>query len=330
MAFKDIKGQERAVEFFRNCVNRDRLAHAYLFSGFGGLGKTLLAQILAKFLNCENPVKKVSSLIDCCDSCASCRKIDSSNHPDVHWIEPVGRSGRVAIDQVRSMQKQISLKSYEGRFKVFIIQDAHKMTQEAANCLLKTLEEPPDWSLVILTATNISGLLPTIISRCQIIKFYPLNYDRLKEILKADYALDEGYLHFLSAASEGRIGRALSLKNEDSFVKKNRLIDKICAVERGASFNMFNIKDKKNLPTQIRYLLNWFRDILIFKAGAAAADVINADRIEDIKSWASIYSFDDLEQVIAKINTAHRLIEQNVNPKIALEVMLGEIAKCKR
>ncbi|MCQ9207834.1 MAG: DNA polymerase III subunit delta', partial [Omnitrophica bacterium] len=253
MAFKDIKGQEKAVEFFRNSVSKDRLAHAYLFSGPQGLGKTLLAQNLAKFLNCENPVKKESSLIDCCDRCSSCRKIEGSNHPDVHWLETTGRSAKISIDQIRLMQKEISLKAYEGRFKVFIIQDAQRITEEAANCLLKTLEEPPDSSLVILTCTNISGLLPTIISRCQIIKFFPLDYDTIKEILISDYALDQRYVHFLSAASEGRIGRALSLKEDDSFAKKNRIIDKVCATNRQESFAIFNIKDKRNLSTELGY-----------------------------------------------------------------------------
>lgn len=339
MSFKDIKGQERAVEFFRNSVNRDRLAHAYLFSGPRGLGKSLLAGTLAKFLNCENPVKNGDLLIDCCDSCISCRKIDDFNHPDVHWIQAQKQSGKISIDEIRAMQKEVSLKAYEGRFKIFIIQDAQRITEQAANSLLKTLEEPPPLSLLILISTNMSGLLPTIISRCQIIKFYPLKCESLRKILIEDYGLDADNANFLSIASEGRLGEALRLREEDTLNKKNHIIDQVFRVtlERSGRVNrrtscveIFNIKDKKELAMQIKYLLNWFRDILIFKAGISTSNIINADRIERIRARSGAFSFQELEQIISKIDEAYRLIELNVNPKIALEVMLGGIEKCRR
>lgn len=331
MAFKDIKGQDKAIEFFRNSVNKDRLAHAYLFLGPEGVGKTLLAKNLAKFVNCESPVKKGDESIDCCDECVCCRKIDDFNHPDVHWLKPRGRSGKISIDEIRLAQGEISLKSYEGKFKVFIIQDAQRMSEQAANSLLKTLEEPPSQSLIILTCTNISGLLATIISRCQIVKFYPLDYEKLKEILKNNYGVSSGDLHFLISASEGRIGEALSLNEQGTISKKNRIIDQICQSGREvSSTDVFNIKDKKELSSQIRYLLNWFRDILIYKSGLPVSSIINADRIEKIKSRVGLFTFRDLEQIIAKIIKAHRLMEQNVNPKIALEMMLVGITKCRK
>ncbi len=325
MAFKDIEGQDKAIEFFRSCVNKDRLAHAYLFLGPEGVGKTFLAENLAKFLNCENPVKNKALFIDCCDSCISCRKIDDFNHPDVHWTEP-GKSARISIDEIRLVQKEVSLKAYEGKYKVFIILKADSMTEEAANSLLKTLEEPSGLTLIILTSANISGLLPTIISRSQIIKFYPLRLERLKEILTHRYRLKANDVHFLSAQAEGRIGRALSLKDSNSLDKKNYLIDRVCQDDRRiCSTDIFNIKDKRELAGQISSLSNWFRDIVIFKAGLPASSIINADRIERIKSQAKLFGFRELEQIIARINDAHRLIEQNVNPKIALEVMLLKI-----
>ncbi len=328
--FKDIEGQDRAVEFFRSSVNRNKLAHAYLFLGPQSVGKTLLAKNLAKFLNCEKPVKHGDLDIDCCDSCISCRKIDDFNHPDVHWIE-AEQSRRVSIDEIRLAQKEISLKSYEGKLKVMIVLEAHRMTEEAANSLLKTLEEPPGHSLIILTSANINGLLPTIVSRCQTVKFYPLNYEKLKQILAQRYKFKADDLHFLSAQAEGRIGRALSLRDKQALDKKNRLIERISRFDRRpSSAELFNIKDKKELANQIRHLLNWFRDILIFKVGLPASSIINADRLEGIKSQAKMFNLQELEQIITEIDQTHRLIESNVNPKIALEVMFEEIAKCRK
>lgn len=330
MAFRDIKGQQSVIEFFRSSFNRERLAHAYIFSGPEGLGKTLLAHNLAKFLNCQEPFKEGELFTDCCDRCIACRKIDNRNHPDVHWIEPSRRAEKISIDEIRLVQKEISLKPYEGKFKIFIIQEAQEMTPEAANSLLKTLEEPPSASLLLLISKNISGLLPTVLSRCQIIKFYPLDHERLTQILKKDYAVDANYAHFLAVASEGRIGRAIDLKDEDILNEKNRIIDGVCQVGKQPSFNLFNFKDRKKLIIQIKYLLDWFRDILIFKVGLPSSSIINTDRIEGIKSYTNLYKPSELEQIIAKINQAHRLIEQNVNPKIALEVMLMEMTKCKK
>lgn len=289
MAFKDITGQDRAIGFFRNVVSSNRLAHAYLFLGPEGVGKTLLAKNLAKFVNCENPSG------DCCDNCASCRKTDNNNHPDVHWIEPE-RTKNISIEEVRLLRKEVSLKAYEGRYKVFIILEADSMTMEAANSLLKVLEEPPEASLIILISTNISGILPTITSRCQLIKFLPRDYE------KPDAPIIEERNRILEGA--GRLGTP--------------------------AVDIFNIRDKRKLSAQMRYLLNWFRDILVLKTGLPESYIMNNDRTEDIKSQAEALAFEKLMQILTSIDKAHRLIEQNVNPKIALEVMLGGIAKCRK
>ncbi|MBN3038915.1 MAG: DNA polymerase III subunit delta' [Candidatus Omnitrophica bacterium] len=328
MAFKDIKGQEQAVDFMRRSVNKHRLAHAYLFTGPEGLGKTLFALTLAKFLNCDDPVKIEDAVVDCCERCVSCRKINDHNHPDVHWIEAGAKAKSISINEIRLMQKDISLKPYEARFKIFVILQAQLMTEEAANSLLKTLEEPPDFCVIALTTAESRDLLPTIQSRCQIIKFYPLEQQRLRKILAEDFAIDPEKTDFLSAQAEGRIGNALNLKDQDVLGGKNRVIDYISKADRRLSTQtIFELKDKKKLVVQLRFLLNWFRDIVFYKAGMASY-IINVDRYESIKSQARFYTFTQLEQIIESIVRTYRSIEQNVNPKIALEVMREGIIQC--
>ncbi len=325
MAFKEIEGQQRVIDFFRRAVAGNRLAHAYLFLGPGGLGKGLLARNLAKFVNCQNPIIKDNIALDCCDSCANCRRINEDSHPDVHWVVPTGRSKKVSIDSVREAQKQAALKPYEARSKVFIIEDAQYLGEEAAHCLLKTLEEPAEHNLIILTSDTASRLLPTIVSRCQVIKFYPLENKKLRQIL-FERGLTKNEVQFLSAQSEGCIGLALNLKNSDALNRKNRLIDSVLrSDQRLKSADIFELKDKNELSKQISYLLNWFRDILVFKAGAAQESIVNADRLKGIEQQAPAYELEQLERILTRIDKTHRLIEQNINPKIALEVMLLEI-----
>ncbi|MFH1045869.1 MAG: DNA polymerase III subunit delta' [Candidatus Omnitrophota bacterium] len=329
MAFADIKGQEAAIAFLRNCFGENKLAHAYLFCGPQGVGKRLFALNLAKFLNCENPLQENGRVLDCCDQCASCRKIEARSHPDVHWIEPQGRAQTISIDDIRLVQKEASLKPYEGRYKVFVIARAEDLTEEAANSLLKVLEEPPAGSQILLTSSDSDGLLPTIISRCQIIKFYPLSLERLLQILLTEYTIQPQRAKFLSAYAQGRIGQALLLNEEDAFRQKNLLIDRVSAGSSGGNAqDIFASKDKQKLETQLGYLVNWFRDILLSKTGLREQYLVNSDRLDEIQALAKTYSFAELESSIERILRTHRLIERNVNVKVALEVMREELAQC--
>ena len=171
MSFSDIKGQDTAVSSLKNAIRNNRLAHAYIFAGPEGCGRSLLARNFAKVLNCEKEKD------DACDSCASCKKINKDVHPDVKWLNKDGKSSQIKIDQIRRLEKQIALKPYEAKYKVFIIKDASFMTVEAANSFLKTLEEPPPNSVLILIAERPRDLFATIVSRCQLIRIKPLSVE---------------------------------------------------------------------------------------------------------------------------------------------------------
>ena len=171
MAFKDFAKQPQGVQLLQRSLARGRLGHAYLFSGDSLEDLELLARTLAKTLNCQNPVQTNGAMTDCCDECLSCRKIDRENHADIHWTRPESKSRIITVEQLRDLMQQIQLKPTEAEHKVAIITAADRLNTQAANAFLKTLEEPPARSVMILLSTEPSRILETILSRCLRLSF---------------------------------------------------------------------------------------------------------------------------------------------------------------
>ena len=186
MSFDGIKGQDRAVSFLKGSISGGRIAHAYIFYGARGVGKKLSALEFAKAVNCASPGERP------CRLCPSCAKIGSSSHPDVSVITPAAGSQSLGIDGIRSLISDISLKPYEARKKIYIIDEADSLTEEASNALLKTLEEPPTDSVIILIAEKLQHILPTIISRSQTVRFFALAAETVERILVKDRGLEAG------------------------------------------------------------------------------------------------------------------------------------------
>ena len=189
MSFSGIVSQERPIKILQQQIKSDRLSHAYLFTGPDAIGKRLFAKNFAKVLNCQD-VKENTEFIDCCDKCPSCKKIENFNHPDIGWLKPEGARGSIKIEDIRQLQDALFFKPYEAKWKFYIVLDADFMTEQASNALLKTLEEPPKGSILILTTNNIHRLLDTIVSRCQIVKFSPLKLKDRQEILIRSFDLN--------------------------------------------------------------------------------------------------------------------------------------------
>jgi DNA polymerase III subunit delta' len=217
MSFDNIKGQDRAIGFLRCAIQNNRVGHAYVFFGPEGVGKRLTAVNFAKALNCAAPKdggpcdpstgsgshpKPVAG----CDECISCRKIDAMNHPDFIVLSPEKDSALIKIDAVRELARDISLKPYEARKKVYIIDDAALMKHEAQNALLKTLEEPVTDSVLILVTGDISRLFSTIRSRAQEVRFFPLAADEVKEVLIGVHGIEKTRAHILAHISSGTPG----------------------------------------------------------------------------------------------------------------------------
>lgn len=321
MSFCDIKGQDRPIEIIKEHIKHFRLSHAYLFCGPEGVGKKLLAKTLAKTVNCL----KLDN--DSCDNCPSCLKIDKNQHPDVHFLDDGIPENSLAlaqidtksikIESIRNLQKEANLRPYEGRKKVFIIDNAHNLTSEAANALLKVLEEPPKNSLIILTSSKLSVLFKTIISRCQILKFYPMPRSALSDILRKDYSLDDNLAHFLAFFCEGRLGLALKLKDTGIINEKNKIIDALYM-----PYNPGLVKMPAWNRQDIRRILNilalWLRDIYMLKSGLPFMELINIDRKEELLKASGSCSFSKLDETLSLISDSLLQIEQNVNIKLIL------------
>jgi len=203
MKFSEIVGQEVAVNILKKSIENNRCAHAYLFVGPDGVGKRTTAIAFAKVLNCR------TSSSDGCDRCDSCIKIENGTHPDVELISPREGSLTISIDQIRKLQRRVSYKPLEGNWKVYVIDDAASATEEAANCLLKTLEEPPPRVILILITENIYRLLSTVRSRCQLILFRQVPRKIIKKMLIDQYQVTPDKARCLSWLSSGSIGRAV-------------------------------------------------------------------------------------------------------------------------
>lgn len=307
MSFSDIKGQDSSLEILRGHMKSARLARGYLFLGPSGVGKAFTAKTLAKALNCKE------DNLDSCDKCPSCLKIESNQHPDVHIID--SQDSEIKIEDIRQLQSEIALRPYEARVKVFIIKNAHNLNQASGNAFLKTLEESPGNSVIILISEKPSLLLKTIVSRCQTIKFYPAPRQQLENVLFTNYSTGKELAHFLSFFCEGRLGQALSLKEVDILKQKNLIIDEF-ALHRRSGIDVLLGKKRNEVRDSLNILASWFRDMYILKIGLNSDELINLDRKPDLLKSIERYSFAELDDILTFISQAIYYLEHNINVKL--------------
>jgi len=221
MRFTQIIGQDTATRALQRSIREDAVSHAYLFTGLEGVGKFTTALALAAALNCENPPEPGES----CGECVQCRMIEAGRHPDVRSVAPSGGSAETKIDQMREMRHMAQYPPLRGRWKVNILERAETLNDEAASCILKLLEEPPSFVTLVLISSNPAAMLPTIRSRCQLVRFRTMSAEALESVLVERFHADGEQARFLAAFSEGRPGRAISLfGNKDFFTRRDALV----------------------------------------------------------------------------------------------------------
>lgn len=318
MGFSDVLGQDRALSIIQAYLEKSRFSGAYIFSGPEGIGKKMVAKIIAQQLNCTGQTDRP------CGSCRCCLKIQKEEHPDLHIIQN-GQS-QIKIEDIRGILRQANFRPYEGRAKVFIIDNAHKLNSEAANSLLKVLEEPPREVLIILVTHKPQNIIKTVLSRCQAIKFSPLIRARLETVLIKNYALDKSTAHFLAYYAEGRLGLALRLKDTPLLQEKNKIFDSFILSCKPLDHSTMN-QSKEQLQICLNILASWFRDIYLLKCGLPDKETIHLDRHTDLLKLIPKFSFKQLDNIMATLSESSGYLDKNLNSKLILHNLGAQLWK---
>lgn len=323
MDFNDIIGHEKIIGSLKNAIRNNSVSHSYLFEGPKSIGKEKLAKVFAKTLLCQKGEDTP------CNTCPSCMKVESGNHPDFYMEYPDKDSFKK--DQVDELQRTIRKLPLESNRKIYILDDVNKMTPQAQNSFLKTLEEPPAYAIIILLTTNSYSLLPTIVSRCQIVKFTPIGRQKIEEALIKAYNRSEEQARFIAAFSNGIIGRAIELSSSDEFkLLRDEAIEKLDTVINGDKLKAFSVSEffeqNKDIIDEIMdIILLWSRDLLIYKETENTDFLINKDKVDLILSQSQKLSKLKIMDIIDVVRRTKEDIHSNVNFQLAIEVMLLNI-----
>ena len=320
--FNNIIGHEKAVESLQNAIMLGKVSHAYIFSGEDGSGKKTLADAFAMTLQCEKGGKEA------CMNCPSCKKALTRNHPDIIYLKPE-KDNVIKVDDIREqINNDMAIKPYSGNKKIYIINHADRMNEAAQNALLKTIEEPPEYGIIILLSENEEKFLPTIRSRCVTIEIRPVKDELIKEYLIKTLNVPEEEAAICAAFAQGNIGKAARLSGSEDFnaIKNEtlQLVKRIRDMELAElTAAIKNIAEYKiGINDYFDIITIWYRDILVYKATMDANKIIFQDEIYEIKKQSSVSSYDGLDRIINAINTCKNEIQANVKVELALEKML--------
>lgn len=320
--YSDIIGHEDIVKHFKNSIELGKVSHAYILNGEKGVGKKTLASVVAKSLQCETGEP------DPCGKCKSCLQAESENQPDIIWINHE-KPNFIGVNEIRDqLVNDVSLKPYSSRYKIYIVPDAQLMNAEAQNALLKTLEEPPAYAIILLLTTNLDKMLPTILSRCLVLNFKPVEPLDVIEYLTTNLEIDITKARFCADFAQGNLGKAVrlaistdynELKDDSirllSHVQDMDMDDIIRAVKDMAKY-------KLDITDYVDIMMMWFRDILMVKISNSPNKSIFKDEYSVMKKQASMVSYEGIEHILEAMEKLKIRLEANVNFEIAMELML--------
>lgn len=319
--FKDIIGYDDLKDHLRTAIKQNKMAHAYILEGAEGSGKKLVANTIAKTLQCENQGEEP------CDTCVSCQTFDNFNHPDVFYVKPMKKKS-IGVDDIRSqIQESIQIKPYKYPYKIYIIDQADLLTEQAQNALLKTIEEPPPYAMLFLLSKNRNSFLPTIRSRCVLLQLPPISQEKIRDYLIRHKEIPDYQAKLYTQFSSGTIGQAIKLSSSEEFIAMRKDITELLH-----QLNKMNTVDRMNkvsvlegYKTTIVEVLNlmvvWFRDVLFYKEFGDESKIMNMDQLDAIQQYSQL-SYSGILHNIKLIEDTKKQLRHNTNFRLTMEILL--------
>lgn len=323
--FSDIIGQEQIKEHFRKSLETGKISHAYIINGERASGKEFIANLFAMALQCESDGEKP------CGQCHSCKQALSGNQPDIIKVTHE-KPNTIGVDDVRGqINNDMGIKPYSSPYKIYIMNEAEKMTPQAQNALLKTLEEPPAYGIIFLLTTNVNSMLQTILSRCVVLNMKPVRDEVMREYLMTQLQVPDYRAEVCIAFARGNVGKAKMLASSEDFetIKEEAIsllkyivdmdtAEVVAAIKKISEYQM-------DMNDYFDIISIWYRDVLLFKATNEASHLVFKNEISQIRKVAGRTSYEGIERVLIALEKAKQRLDANVNFDLTMELLLLEI-----
>ena len=320
--FTDIVGQEQLKEHLQNAIAMNKVSHAYIINGERNAGKEFIARVFAMALQCE---KKEA---EPCGECHSCKQALSNNQPDIIYISHE-KPNTIGVEDIRAqINNDIVIKPYSSPRKIYIVNEGEKMTPQAQNALLKTLEEPPEYAVIVILTTNVEALLPTVLSRCVVLNMKPVSDALVKKYLMEQLGVPDYKANICVAFARGNIGKAKLLASSEEFEKvkdeaislvkniNDMEIHEIVKAIKKISEYKFDVNDYLDI------LMAWYRDVLFFKATKDVNSLVFKEEIQQIMRVSDRSTYEGIETIVNALQSATKRLEANVNFDLTMELLL--------
>ena len=320
--FADVLGHEQTIAHMKNAIQLRKVSHAYIINGEKGSGKKMLANIYAQTLQCQTRGTEP------CMECQSCKQAVNRNQPDIIHVTHE-KPNTISVEDIRGqLNGDIMIKPYSSPYKIYIVDEAEKLTVQAQNALLKTIEEPPMYAVILLLTSNVNALLPTILSRCVVLNMKPVADEKVRKFLMEEMQVPDYKADVCVAFARGNIGKAKSLASSEEFenikgealsllkyIQDMELHEIVSAIKKISEYKL-EVNDYFDI------MAIWFRDVLLFKATKDANHLVFREELGAIRKCAQRSSYEGIETIINALDTAKRRLEANVNFELVMELLL--------
>ena len=320
--FSEILGHEQIIEHLQNAIKLQKVSHAYILDGEEGAGKNMLARAFAQTLQCERGGTEP------CGECHSCKQAMSGNQPDIITVTHE-KPASIGVEDIRGqLCGDIQIKPYSSPYKIYIVDEAEKMTVQAQNALLKTIEEPPAYGVIMLLTTNADAFLPTILSRCVTLKLRPVKNEIIRPYLMEKYHIPDYQAEVCTAFARGNVGKAERMAQSEQFAElKSHLLHLLRHLRDMEVYELTEaVRSASEYKTEINDYLDlmalWFRDVLLFKATRQIDGLVFAEEINAISAQAQKSSYEGLERILKALEKAKVRLNANVNFELTMELLM--------